>query len=39
MAAMEKWNDAFFREQDAQTRAHKARDAYKDRLRKASYGI
>jgi hypothetical protein len=39
MTAMEKWDDAHFREQDAQTKTQQARDAYKDALRKANYGI
>ena len=39
MTAMEKWDAAHFKEQDAQTKAQEARDAYKDALRKANYGI
>ena len=39
MVAMEKWDDAHFREQDAQARAAEARDAYKDQLRAVNYGI
>jgi hypothetical protein len=39
MTAMERWDDAHFKEQDAQTKAQQARDAYKDALRKANYGI
>jgi hypothetical protein len=39
MVAMEKWDDAHFREQDAQAKAKKARDAYKDALRAVNYGI
>jgi hypothetical protein len=39
MTAMEAWDDASFREQDAQAKAKKARDAYQDGLRKANYGI
>ena len=39
MVAMEKWDDAHFREQDAHARASEARDAYKDQLRTANYGI
>jgi hypothetical protein len=39
MTAMEKWDDAHFREQDAQNAATKARDAYKDGLRNVNYGI
>jgi hypothetical protein len=37
--AMEQWDDAHLLEQDAQTRAHKAREAYKDALRSLNYGI
>jgi hypothetical protein len=39
MIAMEKWDDAHFREQDAQKNANEARDAYKDGLRQVNYGI
>jgi hypothetical protein len=39
MVAMEKWDDAHFKEQDAQDAAVTARDAYKDSLRTANYGI
>jgi hypothetical protein len=39
MTAMEKWDDARFKEQDAQKKAQEARGAYKDALRKANYGI
>ena len=39
MVAMEKWDDAHFREQDAQAKAAEARDAYKDQLRAVNYGI
>jgi hypothetical protein len=39
MIAMEKWDDAHFREQDARTKAKAARDAYKDELRRVNYGI
>lgn len=39
MTAMEKWDDAHFREQDAQGAADTARDAYKDALRSVNYGI
>ncbi|MGA7402605.1 MAG: hypothetical protein WCC99_02245 [Candidatus Sulfotelmatobacter sp.] len=39
MIAMEKWDDAHFREEDAHTKATEARDAYKDGLRSANYGI
>ena len=39
MTAMEKWDDAHFTEQDAQEKATKAREAYKDALRSVNYGI
>jgi hypothetical protein len=39
MIAMEKWDDAHFREEDAHAKATKAREAYKDALRTANYGI
>lgn len=39
MTAVEKWDDAHFREQDAQSVATKARDAYKDALRAINYSI
>ncbi len=39
MIAMEKWDNAHFREEDAHTKATEARDAYKDGLRSANYGI
>jgi len=39
MIAMEKWDDAHFREQDAQAKASQAREAYKDQLRTVNYGI
>ena len=39
MIAMEKWDDAHFKEQDAQEAAATARDAYKDALRTVNYGI
>jgi hypothetical protein len=39
MIAMEKWDDAGFREQDAQKKAVAARDAYQDALRSVNYGI
>lgn len=39
MTAMERWDDAHFKEQDAQTKAQQARDGYKDALREANYGI
>jgi len=39
MLAMERWDEAHLKEQDAQETATKARDAYKDALRKINYGI
>ena len=39
MTAMEKWDEAHFKEQHAQTDAKKARDAYKDGLRSVNYSI
>jgi hypothetical protein len=39
MTAMEKWDDAHFREHDAHTKATEARDAYKNGLRGVNYGI
>jgi hypothetical protein len=39
MIAMEKWDAAHFKEQDTQEKAAKARDLYKDQLRKANYNI
>lgn len=39
MIAMEKWDAAHFVWQDAQAKAIAARDAYKDALRSANYGI
>jgi hypothetical protein len=39
MTAMEKWDEAYFTEQDAQKKAREARDAYKDALRNFNYGI
>ena len=39
MTAMENWDDAHFKEQDAQDRATKAREAYKNALRAVNYGI
>ena len=39
MTAMEHWDEAHFREQDAQTRMTGVREAYKDALRKANYVI
>lgn len=37
--AMERWDAASFREQEAQTEAKHARDAYQDALRKVNYGF
>jgi hypothetical protein len=39
MIAMEAWDDAHFKEQDAHTKATEAREAYKDALRDVNYGI
>jgi len=39
MIAMEHWDAAHFKEQDAQTKATEAREAYKDGLRGVNYGI
>jgi hypothetical protein len=39
MIAMERWDDAHFKEHDAHMKATAARDAYKDALRGANYGI
>jgi hypothetical protein len=39
MIAMEKWDDAHFREEDAHTKATRAREEYKDALRNVNYGI
>jgi len=39
MIAMERWDDAHFREEDAHTKYTEAREAYKDGLRKVNYGI
>ncbi|MGB7731731.1 MAG: hypothetical protein WBL50_27180 [Candidatus Acidiferrum sp.] len=39
MTAMEHWDDAHFKEQDAQATATKTRDAYKDGLRSVNYSI
>jgi hypothetical protein len=39
MVAWEKWDAAHFTAQDAQTKADDAREAYKDALRQANYGI
>ena len=39
MVAMEKWDAAHLREHDAHETVTKAREAYKDGLRGANYGI
>jgi hypothetical protein len=39
MTAMERWDAAHFKKQDAQTIATESRDAYKDALRDVNYGI
>jgi hypothetical protein len=39
MVAMEKWDDAGFKLHDAELAAKKARDAYKNALRKKNYGF
>lgn len=39
MVEMEKWDDAGFKLQDAEAAATKARDAYKNALRKKNYGF
>jgi hypothetical protein len=39
MIAMEQWDAAHFREQDAHTKFTEAREAYKDGLRGVNYGI
>jgi aminopeptidase N len=39
MVAMEHWDAAHFREEDAHAKATKAREAYKDALRGVNYGI
>jgi len=39
MVAMEKWDDAGFTLHDAELAAKKARDAYKNALRKKNYGF
>jgi hypothetical protein len=39
MIAMEKWDEAHFKEHDAHEKATKAREAYKDGLRAVNYGI
>jgi len=37
--AMERWDQAGFAEQDAQSKAQHARDDYKDALRRLHFGI
>lgn len=39
MVAMEHWDAAHFREQDAQTKATQARELYKNELRRLNYDI
>ena len=39
MVAMEHWDTACFKEQDAQKKAIAAKEAYKDALRQYNYGI
>jgi len=39
MTAMEEWDDAHFKEEDAHEKATKAREAYKDAVREANYGM
>ena len=39
MIAMEHWDAAHFREEDAHSKATEAREAYKDALRAVNYGI
>jgi predicted Zn-dependent protease len=39
MTAWEKWDNAHFAEHDAHEKATIAREAYKDALRSANYGI
>ena len=39
IVAMEKWDAAHFKEQDANTKATEAREAYLDGLRGANYGF
>jgi hypothetical protein len=39
MTAMEHWDAAHFKEDDARKKAEEARDAYKDGLRNVNYGI
>jgi hypothetical protein len=39
MIAMEHWDAAHFREEDAHSKAMEAREAYKDALRAVNHGI
>ena len=39
MIAMEKWDDAHFKEHDAHAKVTQAREAYKDGLRAVNYSI
>lgn len=39
MVAMEKWDEAHFREEDAHSKYAEALEAYKDGLRNLNYGI
>lgn len=39
MVAMEHWDAACFKEQDAQKKAIETKEAYKDALRKFNYGF
>jgi hypothetical protein len=39
MVAMEHWDEAHLKEQDAQNQASEAREAYKDALRNINYGF
>ena len=39
MVAMEHWDAASFKEQDAQKKAIAAKEAYKEALRQYNYGI
>ena len=39
MTAMERWDEAHNKVEDAEAEARKARDAYKDALREINYGI
>ena len=39
IVAMEKWDEAHFREEDAHATYTEALEAYKDGLRKVNYGI